>query len=223
MPPARRPVTGHATPSGPANGQSWPPSSGRRAAPAGFAEDVDLHPADPRHAADLARLYAENRAFLRPWEPEGDDAFYTPAGQRRHLEEWRADMRERSRWAALIHHAGEPVGFITLNHIVWGPLRNCRIGYWVAQPHCGQGIASAAVVRCLRVAFETLRLHRVEASVRTDNPASIRVLQKNEFRRIGLARGHVHLTGRWHDEWIYERHVVPVSDEPATDGFLGTG
>lgn len=170
--------------------------------------DVSLHEADVSHTEALTRLYSENRAYLRKWEPERDPSFFEPETQHRLLAEVDRRRREGRQWTALIHNGHEYVGYMTLNHIVWGALRNCRIGYWVSQRHAGQGIATAAVARCLDIAFGELGLHRVEASVRTDNPASIRALENNGFRLIGLARAHVFLEGRWHDEWLYE-HPEP--------------
>ncbi len=36
-------------------------------------------------AERLAALYTENREYLRPWEPERDDAYFTVDGQRDNL------------------------------------------------------------------------------------------------------------------------------------------
>lgn len=168
--------------------------------------DVVVEEANVGHAADLTRLYQENRTFLQKWEPERDQSFFHIDGQRARLEEAQRRRSARQQWTALIYRAGDPVGYIALNHLVWGVLRTGRIGYWVGERHCGRGIATAAVARCLDVAFGELGLHRVEASVRTDNPASVRVLEHNGFSRIGLARSHVWLDGAWRDEWLYERH-----------------
>ncbi|MFI0447065.1 GNAT family N-acetyltransferase [Actinomadura sp. 6N118] len=168
--------------------------------------DVALHELHVGQAEALAQLYRENRSHLQKWEPERDDAFLEPGHQRELLAEAQRLRQVGRRWASLIHEGDEYVGFLALNHIVRGALQSCQLGYWVAERHCGRGIASSAVALGLDVAFGTLGLHRVEASVRTDNPGSVRVLQKNGFRRIGLALSHVFLGSSWHDQWLYERH-----------------
>ncbi|HZE31400.1 MAG TPA: GNAT family protein, partial [Actinoallomurus sp.] len=170
------------------------------------------------HAPVLTRLYRENRTFLQKWEPERDGAFFSVGEQQRLLVDAARRRSEGAQWTALIYSttAREYLGYMALNHIVWGALRAGRIGYWVAERECGRGVATAAVARCLGIAFGELGLHRVEASVRTDNPASMKVLENNGFRRIGLARSHVWLHGEWHDEWLYERHEPDVTGPAVT-------
>ncbi|MFN0175284.1 MAG: GNAT family N-acetyltransferase [Saprospiraceae bacterium] len=66
-----------------------------------------------------------------------------------------------------------------------------EIGYWLGEPFRGQGIATDAVrVLCERL-FETRpALVRIEAKVHSDNPASVRVLEKAGFEQEGYARKH---------------------------------
>lgn len=65
-----------------------------------------------------------------------------------------------------------------------------EVGYWVAGPCQGKGVATAAL-RCLsRYAFETLKLRRLVAHVYLDNPASARVLEKSGYQREGMLRQH---------------------------------
>ena len=52
-------------------------------------------------------------------------------------------------------------------------------------------------------AFDDLRLHRVQANVRTTNEASRRVLQKAGFRREGLALRYLELDGAWVDHDLF--------------------
>ncbi|TJZ58817.1 GNAT family N-acetyltransferase [Streptomyces piniterrae] len=63
-------------------------------ASAQLTPDVLMRPATPEDATGLARAYRRSRAHLHPWEPDRDDAFFTPAGQaerlRLHLAEQRA-------------------------------------------------------------------------------------------------------------------------------------
>jgi RimJ/RimL family protein N-acetyltransferase len=51
----------------------------------------------------------------------------------------------------------------------------------------------------MRHAFETLDLHRLEADVDPENTASLRVLERNGFRREGHLRERYTQDGRWHD------------------------
>ena len=64
-----------------------------------------------------------------------------------------------------------------------------ELGYWVARPFWGQGIATEAGQAMLAYARDSLRLPRLVAGHFIDNPASGRVLQKLGFRPTGVTRG----------------------------------
>jgi RimJ/RimL family protein N-acetyltransferase len=55
------------------------------------------------------------------------------------------------------------------------------LGYWVGVPFWGRGYASDAVHGMIDIAFGMSRANRMIASVRTINPASRRVLERNGF------------------------------------------
>jgi ribosomal-protein-alanine N-acetyltransferase len=54
-------------------------------------------------------------------------------------------------------------------------------------------------------AFGELGLHRLEAGTLVDNAASRRVLEKNGFEHIGLARRYLHIGGDWRDHLLFQR------------------
>lgn len=54
-----------------------------------------------------------------------------------------------------------------------------------------------------RFAFDTLRLHRIEAACIPDNKRSIRVLEKAGFQREGLLRSYLRINGIWQDHYLY--------------------
>jgi RimJ/RimL family protein N-acetyltransferase len=69
------------------------------------------------------------------------------------------------------------------------PEQEFELGYWIARPFWGQGIATEAGRALLANARDSLRLPRLVAGHFTDNPASGRVLQKLGFRPTGVTRG----------------------------------
>ncbi len=77
--------------------------------------------------------------------------------------------------------------------------RRAHIGYWVARPFWGQGIASEAASRLCQEAFRTLRLHRIETGVVRGNPASRAVLRRLGFRSEGWARENFRVDGEYRD------------------------
>ncbi|MFA1542766.1 GNAT family N-acetyltransferase [Actinomadura monticuli] len=172
---------------------------------------VRLRVARPADAEALAALVQENRAYLRPWEPERDESYFTVDGQRDNLHDLAEAYAAGEMWPGVILVDGEVAGRITLNNVLRGPLQSCFVGYWVARAHAGRGVATRALGQSLDVAFGALRLHRVEAFTRVDNHASQRVLRNNGFTLVGTSRRHIHLDGRWHDEHLFER-LAPWDD-----------
>ena len=60
-----------------------------------------------------------------------------------------------------------------------------ELGYWVARPHWGRGIATEAATAMVDIA-RTLGFATIEASHFLDNPASGRVLEKLGFESSGI-------------------------------------
>ena len=153
----------------------------------------------------LARLVRANRDFLAPTSPERDDAFYTEEGQRAGVTDALERHREGTSQPHVIVDGGERVvGRITLNEIVRGPFLSCHLGYWVAEQDNGRGLATAAVRDIVRVAFDELGLHRVQAGTLVHNAASQRVLERTGFERIGLAPAYLRIAGRWQDHLLFQ-------------------
>jgi ribosomal-protein-alanine N-acetyltransferase len=76
-------------------------------------------------------------------------------------------------------------------------------GYWIGKPFTGQGYMTEAVRAAVGYGFETLHLHRLEAATMPNNVASIRVLERNGFRREGYARRLLKINGVWEDHVLH--------------------
>jgi ribosomal-protein-alanine N-acetyltransferase len=63
----------------------------------------------------------------------------------------------------------------------------------------------------VRLAFEELRLHRVEAGTLVHDTASQRVLGRNGFVRYGLAPQYLHIAGRWQDHVLFQVLSPPAA------------
>ena len=100
---------------------------------------------------------------------------------------------------------GELAGVITLSNVVYDAFRSANLGYWVDAKRHGRGLATRAVAAVVEHAFGTLGLHRLQAGTLVDNVASKRVLEKNRFELIGLARNYLHIGGEWRDHLLFQR------------------
>jgi RimJ/RimL family protein N-acetyltransferase len=80
---------------------------------------------------------------------------------------------------------------------------NAEIGYWLSEDCWGRGIMSRAVGLMVNHAFGKMKLLRLYAAIYEHNPASMRVLEKNGFRREAIHRKAVIKGGRRLDEHLY--------------------
>jgi len=78
-----------------------------------------------------------------------------------------------------------------------------EMGWWLAPNWWGRGIAATAVARLVEYCFRDLGLHRVEAGVFLDNPASARVAEKAGLILEGIARDGYLKNGRLVDRLYY--------------------
>jgi ribosomal-protein-alanine N-acetyltransferase len=164
---------------------------------------IRIRPAEVADAPAVASAYRANRRFLAPWEPIRDDAFFTPAGQRSRIATVRSDAA--SYGCVILDDDGSIVGTITLSGIARGPAQSASLGYWVAASANGRGLATQAVRLVLDVAFGELDLHRVQAGTMRHNIGSQKVLERNGFERIGVARSYLLIAGEWQDHVLFQR------------------
>ncbi len=174
-------------------------------------DEIRLVAPDESLAEAVAAYYRRNRDFLRAFEPERDEAFYTEAHQREAI---RSELRDREAGTAFrfyIQLAGTPgkvIGAIGLNNVVRGVFLSAFLGYKLDAAHLNRGYMSAAVGRTVRFAFDELQLHRIEANVMPRNGASLRVLEKNGFVNEGYSRAYLKINGVWEDHI----HMVRLND-----------
>lgn len=97
-----------------------------------------------------------------------------------------------------------------------------EIGYCYPVPSWGRGIATETASALLKLAFESLKLHRVQARCDPRNAASARVLQKIGMVREGRLRECVYIRGAWVDrdmwsvlehEWGQDRSIQTAAVE----------
>jgi ribosomal-protein-alanine N-acetyltransferase len=157
-------------------------------------------------AEALATLQRDHRAFFAPYEPLRDESYFSVEGQAEVIATLlqRHDL-DQMEPRVILATDGTVAGRITLDAITQGAFQSCGMGYWVAPPFGGRGLATAAVAAMVDVAFGEWGLHRVEAGAMPHNLRSRRVLEANQFREYGLAPRLVHIAGQWRDHVMYQR------------------
>ena len=148
-----------------------------------------------------------SRDYLVPFEPEWPEDDLTRAAFRRRLAVYGREMDLGNAWPFFIFEAttGTLVGAVTLSNIRRGVSEVATLGYWIGQPHAGKGYCTTAVQAAVAFAFDSLKLHRVEAACVPWNPASRRVLEKSGFEAEGMARAYLKINGAWADHLLFGR------------------
>ena len=152
------------------------------------APDVHEHLNDPRIApwtANIEYPYPEGAA-------EGWIATHAPA----------AAAGEAVTWAIVTPGDDRTIGAIAI-HLAQNHRRG-EIGYWLATPCWGRGVMTDAARTVVAYGFETLGLHRIQATCLPHNVGSYRVMEKAGMVREGILRDYVvHKAGEYADIAMY--------------------
>ncbi len=155
--------------------------------------------------AAWAELRTRSREHLTPWEPVWQRDELTRSAYRRRVRYYAREAREDLGYAFLILKDGDDqlLGGLSLSNVRRGVTQAAVLGYWLGLPFVRRGYMTAAVAAIVAYAFEDLRLHRLEAATMRNNMASIRVLERNGFRREGIARRLLKINGAWEDHVLH--------------------
>jgi ribosomal-protein-alanine N-acetyltransferase len=175
--------------------------------PALAGDGVVLRPPQMTDFTQWAVLRERSRDFLTPWEPTWPADDLTRGAFRRRLRRYAEDQRTDQAYAFFLFRQDdeELVGGLTLANVRRGVAQAGSLGYWMGQPFARQGYMTAAVEALLPFAFNSLRLHRLEAACIPTNAPSIRLLERTGFSREGYAREYLCINGVWQDHLLYAR------------------
>lgn len=193
----------------------WPARLGPLRVGAGATTyEVALRPVRLSDARAWSSIRIRDEQYLTPWEP-------TPYGgwaRRNSAVEWpgrwyllRAAARRGSTLPFAITVDGRLAGHVMIGNVVREPLLSGYVGYWCDSRLAGHGVTTAAVALAVDHCFHTVRLHRLEATVRPENTASLRVLEKLGFRHEGVLLRYLDVDGGWRDHHSY---AITVEESP---------
>lgn len=167
---------------------------------------VELRPIQLRDGSAWGRIRLRDRDYLERWEPTAPGSWDDRHGSSAWLVQW-AGLRWIARRGRCLPFAitvdGQFAGQLTIGSISRGSLRSAWIGYWVGSDRAGGGVATAAVALAVDHAFGRAGLHRLQATVRPENAASLRVLVKAGFRKEGLFERYLDVAGGWRDHLCF--------------------
>ena len=101
-------------------------------------------------------------------------------------------------WAVTRKGKDEMIGKCILFHFSLAN-RRAEIGFILNRDYWRQGLMHQALEAVISFAFDTLKLHRLEADTDTENAGSLGLLEKLGFEREGLFRERWLVYDRWDD------------------------
>lgn len=169
------------------------------------SQNITIRPLALTDTEDLLRILTTNRSFFQSFDPTREEAFFTSEFQHHHISDMIQAFEAGTAYvfAICLADTGTLIGRITLSNVIRGPFQNAYIGYFLDQKYNGKGYATQAVRLAVQFAFEEVGLHRIQAGTLPHNTASIRVLEKNQFRYEGLAKRYLKINGHWEDHNLY--------------------
>ncbi|MDN6401098.1 MAG: GNAT family N-acetyltransferase [Brachybacterium sp.] len=174
--------------------------------------ELTLRPLRRRDRAAFERLRGRHASWLRPWDATDPEHGAHPMDFRL-LHRWNQQQARLGLALPLVITVqGRLVGQITAGPIQYGALRSAVLGYWIGHEAAGRGIVPRATALLIDHLFAELGVHRIEVTVRPENAASLRVVEKLHLRQEGLRRSAIHVDGAWRDHLVF----ALTADEVAT-------
>jgi ribosomal-protein-alanine N-acetyltransferase len=164
---------------------------------------VHIQPARADDEVEFLAAAARSRAFHHPWV----QAPQTPQAYQEYL-----SKHNDARGVAYFIWLADPralVGVVNLNEIVHGCFRSAYMGYYAFVPFAGRGLMKEGLAQVITRAFDTMKLHRLEANIQPGNLPSKALAKKLGFRREGLSPRYLKINGRWRD---HERWAILSED-----------
>ena len=164
---------------------------------------IELNLLTPENAQELLEYYKRNREHLKYYEPTREEGFYTLEMQKRDLIESYRQFLNGSSVNLGIFKKDRLIGKIRVSNIVMGVFKNAFVGYSMDKDEQGNGYMKEALRLVLDYSFNSLDLHRIEATTLVDNIKSQAVLLACGFKEIGTSEKYLFINGKWRDHKIF--------------------
>jgi RimJ/RimL family protein N-acetyltransferase len=158
---------------------------------------------NPADAAMLAASVSESLEHLRPWMPW---VHHEP-------EDFQVKVRRLKRFRGLFD-LGQDFVYGIFNpeetRLLGGTGLHTRlgdseleIGYWIHKDFTNRGLVTESTAALVKVAFELIRVHRLEIHCDPANVASATIPRKLGFTHEGTLRAKTAFLERWRDSMIW--------------------
>jgi len=163
--------------------------------------DILLVTAQLSDAKRIATYFTDNRAHLKPWDPQREEAFFTEQGwQQRLLKLTEVHKLSLGYYLLIIDvNSDQVIGTISFSNLCRFPIHSCSVGYSLAKRAEGKGIMTRALRMACGYMFSIQNMHRITAAYIPRNKRSEAVLERVGFVHEGHAKDYILIDGRWED------------------------
>ncbi len=146
--------------------------------------------------------YDKNRYFLEHWGHVHSDVFYSQDYQENILANTQIDMlngKALQLWAFKNDKPYDTIGYVHFSNIIRGSYLSCCLHLQFAEKELGNGYASEAVSKGIKIIFDEYDLHRIEANVMISNKPAIHLTENLGFCSEGISKKLFKINGIWQD------------------------
>ncbi|MER6951011.1 GNAT family protein [Nonomuraea sp. NPDC000554] len=171
---------------------------------------VSLRPINKDDQEEFLRLAQVSTDLHHPWDspPTTADAFQALIT--------RYDQPGEECLLVCLNDSSAIAGVIYINSIIRGRFQSASIAYAAFAPTAGLGYMSEGLGLALKYAFQELRLHRLEAQIQPANTRSLKLIQRQGFRKEGYSPNLLFMDGAWrdHERWAITADMTDFRATP---------
>ncbi len=157
-------------------------------------------------AGQTLQFYLDNKEIFEKYEVDRPKNFYTFQHQKTLLQcEYNLAVKQSSArfWVYVKGYPQQIIGTVSLQDVRRGAYQSCSLGYKFDHRIWRRGYAKESISKCIWIAFEEMKLHRIEAQTLPENKPSRNLLEGLGFAWEGTKRQSVKLHGAWRDHEVY--------------------
>lgn len=146
---------------------------------------------DESYSREVLKYYIRNKEFLKPWEIERRDMFFTLKFQKIQLHKDFLDIEKGKLlrfWIFKKTNAKQIIGNVSINNI---DEYSCFLGYKLDKNEINNGFATEAVNKTIEIIRNEYKNIKIIASIKKENIASLRILYKLKFLYDGNDDEHI--------------------------------
>jgi len=150
----------------------------------------------------LLNFYLKNLGFFKRWIPLYEPSFYNLESQINKIKNEKDLFDKKIQMSLYIFKKdfeNQILGNVSVFNIDRVVSQSGFLGYMIDKDEIGNGFASEAAEKIIDYLFNEINLHRIEASVIPENIASVKILEKLNFKKERCSKNYLQVNGKWED------------------------